>query len=316
MEWIKPYLFKRLPSLRENAAAWASHIERHWDLEFYRPQSPMSAEEVRQRIDRFMPELRPEFEALLAASPDLPGQAQLIAMVNLRPFFSGCSNSISLRLGHPTLIRNYDLGIDGFAGVFRYEPLPGDGWIIGSAEGGWGYLDGLNHHGLALSITFGGNYATGDGFAIPLIVRYLLKTCSSVPEAAERLRRLPHRLHQNISLLDREGRYSVVYASPTGATEAQGLLCCTNHQPHPAPAANHSTERFEFLSRLSGEVSPERFLEPPLYNRRYSDHFGTLYTVEFDPVAGTARYLWPHEKVLLATKNSPETEIRVTLSSE
>ncbi|PWW04762.1 hypothetical protein DFQ01_10644 [Paenibacillus cellulosilyticus] len=51
-----------------------------------------------------MPELLPEYDALLAAMPNQPDMAQLIAQYNLRPFFSGCSSSVSHRLGHSTLM--------------------------------------------------------------------------------------------------------------------------------------------------------------------------------------------------------------------
>jgi predicted choloylglycine hydrolase len=313
---MKHFWFKRLPVLRWNAATWVSHMEQYWNTDLFRPQDVISTEEVRLLLDRFMPELLPEFESLLSASPDHPGQAQLLAMYNLPPFFSGCSNSISHRSGHQTLIRNYDFGIDEFSGVFRYEPLPDGGWIIGSAECGWGYLDGLNHHGLAVAITFGGNFKVGSGFSIPLIVRYLLTTSKTVSEALERLYAIPHRLCQNISLLDREGRYSVVYTSPEGVTADHGLICCTNHQRQIEKSAHveHRTvERFDHLLRMAGAVSPEDFLEDPLYNRRFSEHFGTLYTVEIDPISRTVHYHWPEGRQLFVSSESPETEIRIPL---
>ncbi|MBB6734834.1 C45 family autoproteolytic acyltransferase/hydolase [Cohnella zeiphila] len=313
----KRYWFKRLPILEQNAAAWAAHTERHWNLEPYRPADPVPAEEVKLLIRQFMPELLAEFEALVSASPDRSGQAQMIAMHNLRPFFSGCSNSISLRSGYPTLIRNYDFATDGFSGVFRYEPTPDGGWIIGSAECGWGYLDGLNHHGLAVAITFGGSFEVGDGFSIPIIVRYLLRTCATVPEAAERLNALPHRLVQNLSLLDRDGRYCVVYASPDQVTAEHGLLCCTNHQQRIQESGHveHGTvERFDHLFKRAGDVSPEVFLEPPLHSKRFSDQFGTLYTVEIDPRSGTVHYHWLEGRQLRVSPDSPETEFSIALS--
>ncbi|WP_374987761.1 carcinine hydrolase/isopenicillin-N N-acyltransferase family protein [Paenibacillus sp. R14(2021)] len=55
-------------------------------------------------------------------------------------------------------------------------------------------------------------------------------TSTTVSEAVRRLRSIPHRLAQNISLLDLEGHYAVVYASPEGVTVEHGLICCTNHQ--------------------------------------------------------------------------------------
>jgi hypothetical protein len=42
----------------------------------------------------------------------------------------------------------------------------------------WGALDGINGHGLAIALAFGGRNTIGDGFAAPLICRYMLETCS------------------------------------------------------------------------------------------------------------------------------------------
>jgi predicted choloylglycine hydrolase len=66
-------------------------------------------------------------------------------------------------------------------------------------------LDGINDAGLVVSLTIGGRRAVGDGFAIPLIVRYLLETCQTVPQARETLQRLPVHAAQNLSILDNSG---------------------------------------------------------------------------------------------------------------
>ena len=47
----------------------------------------------------------------------------------------------------------------------------------------WGLLDGMNDAGLAVSLAFGGRRVLGDGFGIPLVVRYVLETCATVDEA-------------------------------------------------------------------------------------------------------------------------------------
>ena len=54
----------------------------------------------------------------------------------------------------------------------------------------WGLLDGINDSGLAVSLTFGGRKDVGDGFAIPLVVRYVLETCDTVAEARAALARV------------------------------------------------------------------------------------------------------------------------------
>jgi predicted choloylglycine hydrolase len=316
----KHYWFKRLPVLNSNAGLWVSHMAQYCNLDAFRLPKPTAEAEIHAHLQRYMPELLTEFEALLVASPKRPDAAQLLAMYNVPPFFAGCSVSVSHRRGHPTLIRNYDMGVNEFSGVFRYEELQGGGWIIGSAEGGWGYLDGMNHHGLAVAITFGGSFRVGEGFAVPIIVRCLLVTCATVPEALERLRAIPHQLVQNIYLLDASGRHSVAYTSPDGVTVADNLVCCTNHQRQ-VQDVNHAVntrtvERFEYLFARGGSISAQDFLEPPLYNREFSNHFGTLYTLELNPVAKTAHYHWPGHEELFASPASRESELQIELNGQ
>jgi Predicted choloylglycine hydrolase len=314
----KTYWFKRLPAIGKNASEWASHCAAHWKLSSYQSEHVIPSSEVRLIMNQYMPELVPDYDAFLAALPQRPDMAQLVAGYNLRPFFSGCSNSVSTRLGYPTLIRNYDFPIHELAGVFRHEPLSDGGWIIGSAESGWGYLDGMNHHGLAVAITFGGKYTVSSGFSIPIIVRYLLATSRTVPEAVERLRRIPHRLAQNLLLLDREGRYSVVYTSSDGVSVDEGLICTTNHQRTVVdPKVEHDTmERYDYLVRKAGKLSPSDFFDSPLYNSHFSDGYGTLYTVELDPRTGEANYYWPQGKHLTVSEKSEEQQFVIQWKSE
>ena len=55
--------------------------------------------------------------------------------------------------------------------------------VVGTEDCGWGLLDGVNDAGLAVSLTFGGRPQVGDGFGIPLILRYVLQTCTDVDQA-------------------------------------------------------------------------------------------------------------------------------------
>jgi len=103
----------------------------------------------RSALAAHMPELLPDYDALLGAMRNTPAAAQALAMYNLRPWWHGCSQAVTPR---GTLLRNYDLGPGAFAGQIHQEPLAGGGWIIGTPEYGWGYLDGMNDRGLTASI--------------------------------------------------------------------------------------------------------------------------------------------------------------------
>ncbi|WP_372350789.1 carcinine hydrolase/isopenicillin-N N-acyltransferase family protein [Streptomyces sp. KL116D] len=62
----------------------------------------------------------------------------------------------------------------------------------------------MNDAGLAVSLTFGGRPVHGPGFAVVIVLRYLLETCDTVDEAVARLAGIPVNIPQNVTLVDRE----------------------------------------------------------------------------------------------------------------
>jgi hypothetical protein len=68
----------------------------------------------------------------------------------------------------------------------------------------------------------------------------------------------------------------------------------------PYAAAIRTVERHERLTELvnAGTDVPGMVaacLRPPLYATRFGAGFGTLYTAEYRPADGTARYHWPQQ---------------------
>jgi predicted choloylglycine hydrolase len=316
----RAFSFRQLPPIQQDPAAWRTHLLRDFPGLGEYDSSSLPSGEARAALANHMPELLPAFDPLLAVLAGQPWAGRMLSMYNLRPFFGGCSVTIARRPDRTTLLRNYDAGPDDTSGVLRCEQLTDGGWILGTAEAGWGYLDGLNDRGLAVAITFGGRYTVGDGFAVPVLVRYLLETAGTVADGVERLRRLPHRLTQNFLLTDRAGDHAVVYTSPDrGVLVAEGQICATNHQQQvdiPGHARFVRTvERFERLTELNGGATLADLLRPPFYNRQYDSHFGTLYSVEYDPPGATARYAWPGRELLLSP-GSPETAFPVVYEQE
>ena len=94
----------------------------------------------------------------------------------------------------------------------------------------WGLLDGINDAGLAISLTFGGQRALGDGFSVPLVVRYLLEVCDTVAEAREKLATIPIHAAQNLTLLDRSGAFVTAYLGPDREPRFVDRPATTNHQ--------------------------------------------------------------------------------------
>ena len=144
----------------------------------------------------------------------------------------------------------------------------------------------------------------GEGFGIPLVIRYVLEVCESVEEAIGVLRRIPVHMSYNVTVLDRDGRRATVYLAPDRPARVTDRAVTTNHQGEvewaPYAAAIRSVERAERLEELlaAGTDVPgvvAACLRGPLYATRFHEGFGTLYTAEYRPAEGVVRYHWPDQ---------------------
>ena len=165
-----------------------------------------------------------------------------------------------------------------------------------------GAAGGVNDAGLAVSLTFGGRPQVGEGFGIPLVIRYVLQVCGTVEEAVRALRRIPVHMSYNVTALDRAGRRATVYLAPDRQARVTNRAVVTNHQGEvewpPYAAAIRRVERQERLEELlvartdvPGVMAA--LLRPPLYATRFGEGFGTLYTAEYHPAEGGPNYHWP-----------------------
>ena len=278
----------------------------------------------RHALKQYMPELIPTWEKLseLAGGGDL--EARLLSLYRPTPYLSGCSQAAWLR-DRPLLARNYDYHPKHCEGVILKSCWNGTETIVQS-DSLWGVLDGINEHGLVVSLAFGGRKIVGDGFGIPLVLRYILEFCRTTAEGVKTLERVPSHMAYNVHLLDGTGRFANVHVSPDRPATVANSPVATNHQreiewtQHAEATFSLARERF-LLNHLdepaeSRERFVERFLEPPLYNRRFSKGFGTLYTAVYDPVARTAEYLWPNHRWKLSFDAFDEGEVVIAFDDE
>ena len=248
-----------------------------------------------------MPELMPTYERLvdLAGGGDLAARA--LTLVNPPPYLGACSQGVWTR-GTPFLVRNYDYLASRLDGLIWSTAWTGRR-VIGTGDSLWGLLDGLNADGLAVSLTFGGRRLVGHGFAIPLVVRYLLETCATVPEAEATLARLPFHLAHNLTMVDAAGRFATAYLAPDRPPVIAPVAVATNHQhildwPEYA-ALTRSHEREAIIGALlddpftTADGFAAGFLVPPLLDSAGIGHFGTLYTAVLRPTEGAIDYRWP-----------------------
>lgn len=277
-------------------ATWPAY--RRWFLSEGSGARP-SVAECRSALRRYMPELLPIWEHLTALVDD-DEAARMLSMWRPPPFAPGCSQLVGQ--GPPRhLVRNYDYDPNLFEQVV-FSSRFGERRVIGTSDCLWGLLDGMNDQGLVVSLTFGGRRSNGNGFAIPLVLRYLLEVCTTVDEATAVLRRVPVSAAYNVTIADRRSSVTA-FVSPDAAPEFFAAPLATNHRgTHPEDLAIartlNSVERYDRLVALSdADTSVEEaaacFLEPPLHNTAYSQGFGTLYTAIYRPDEGIVEYRWP-----------------------
>ena len=257
-------------------------------------------DEARARLEQHMPELIPTWQRLTAMLGEDHAAGAALALWNPPPFLTGCSQAAVLP-GGPALVRNYDWDYRLFdAAVAR--TAYGGRRVLGMLDCLWGLLDGVNDAGLALSLTFGGRPQVGEGFGIPLVIRYVLQVCETVEQAVQALCRIPVHMSYNVTALDRDGSRATVYLAPDRPAQVTDRAVATNHQGQvewaPYAAAIRTVERQEQLEELlaAGADVPAvaaALLRPPLYATRFGTGFGTLYTAEYRPAEGLARYYWP-----------------------
>lgn len=255
-------------------------------------------------IRRHMPELVPTYERICAQAGGGDLASRFLSFFCPPAYLSGCSQAVWLGGDpiEPMMTRNYDYNpmlCDGLVTMTRWNTRR----VIAMSDGAWGVVDGINDSGLALSLTFGGRRVIGEGFGIPIILRYVLEFCETASEAAAVLTRVPTHMAYNVTAVDRDANYITAYLSPDREAVVSRARVATNHQErvewHHHARATATVERESFLlQRLTlheeaAETFIGAFLRSPLYTSAYGRGFGTVYTAVYWPRRGLAEYRWP-----------------------
>ena len=274
-----------------------------------------------EALEAHMPELLPVYQRLceLTGGDDL--SARFLSLYNPPPYLSGCSQ-VAWTKGRNALIRNYDYSSRLFDGIFMKT-----NWVkpvMAMTDCMWGVLDGINGDGLAVSLSFGGRQVYGEGFGIPLLLRYVLETCSTAQEGAETLQRLPVHMQYNVTLIDKHGQSYTVFLAPDRPTEILRVPYATNHQHHVEWVEygnmTHTQERLQFIESCIWDKEEtyygllNKFFKPPLYNTDFLKGFGTLYTSVYKPNDGKVDLLWPHKRISQSFESFREDQWIINLS--
>ena len=280
------------------AASWPAY--RAWYLRDGDAARPSYAV-ARSMLRAHMPQLVPVWERLVELTGGGDVAARMLSLYDTPPLVTGCSQAV-FGGAEPLLVRNYDFDPDLLEGVIHATALTGRR-VLGMSDCLWGLLDGVNDAGLAVSLAFGGRRVARAGFAIPLVVRYVLETCETTAQVLDVLARLPVQASYNLTIVDRGGAAATARVAPDRAPALGPVPVATNHQgvadweEHARATGSVERERC-MLDLLAGRAVDAAgfvaaFLEAPLHSRAYAAGFGTLYTAVYRPHDGAAEYRWP-----------------------
>lgn len=291
----------------EPGPKWAGLFDEYWP-DYHRwwiregERARPTYTESRKALAEHMPEMVPLYEQLCDLAGGGDQAARFLSFYCPPPYMSGCSQAIWPG-AEPLLVRNYDYSPQAFDSLIWRTKWQGRR-VLGTSDGLWGLVDGINDAGLAISLTFGGRQVVGEGFGVPLILRYVLQTCETARQAGEILRRVPTHMSYNVTVLDRDRHYITAMLAPDRKPAITNAAVATNHQEsvewvqHARFTATVERERY-LLQRLTLHVDSQEkfigaFLKPPLYSTAFSEGFGTLYTAVYRPKAGKMSVHWPN----------------------
>lgn len=286
---------------------WQDLFEEYWPA--FRRWYLLEGDAARPRyadclrmLRQHMPEMVPIWSHLAELVGGGNTATRFLSLYRPPPYLCGCSQAIWSRHEEVALVRNYDYAPHLCDGVVLLSAWSGTA-VIATTDCLIGVLDGMNEHGLAVALAFGGRRVRGDGFGIAIVLRYILESCTDTAEAVKVLRRVPVHMTYTVAVVDRHGDSATVFVAPDRSALVTDRIVSTNHQldiEWPQHAQWTQTQRRErYLraclsrSRTSLEDLIDRFLLPPLYRRQWNRGSGTLYTSVCRPRHGVVDYLWP-----------------------
>lgn len=256
----------------------------------------------REALQEYMPEFIPLWEHLINIAKADANDARLLSFYCPAPYLAGCSQAVWTRYT-PTLVRNYDYSPEFCEGRIM-KTCWHNTQVIASTDCLWGVLDGMNEHGLSVSLSFGGKKVVTEGFGIPIILRYILEFCTTVDEAVKVLCRVPINMAYNIMLLDGFGQVRNVELSPFDRPGITYKPFAVNHQgefdlsSYAMFSRSHDRQQFLVGKLYDPLTSIESFVNAfeysPLFASNYAQGFGTLYTAIYNPQLRAMEYRWPN----------------------
>ncbi len=257
----------------------------------------------RRAMRSHMPELVPMYETLTELLGGEDAQARFLSLWTPPPFIAGCSQAIWQNPlgGAGALLRNYDFSPALLEGSMFATQWHGQR-VIAMSDCMWGVLDGMNESGVAVSLSFGGRTVVGQGFGIPIILRYVLEFAQSGREAVAMLCRIPSHMSYSVTVLDKTGYHVIVHLAPDRPPQVVNELVVTNFQGEVmwlahARATRSVERRDNLLGYLNHHASLEEttnaLMRPPVFQTSFHRGYGTLYGAVYLPEENCIDYIWP-----------------------
>ena len=276
-----------------------------------------------EALKKYMPKMWGSYEHLCAVSNADSVIARFLTGFQPPAYISACAQVV-IKTDEIQLVRNYDYHPDLLEGTILLSKW-NNNRVMGMSDCLIGLVDGMNDAGLCVSLTFGGRKKVGYGFGIPFILRYVLEFCTNTPEAVKTLKSIPSHMSYNVTVVDRTGASKTVMLAPDKAPLVTNDAFATNHQividwPENAEF-NQTIKRYNFIKNylksknIRANELAKAFLHSPLYNTKFSEGFGTLYTTVYQPENLTMKVLWPFVAIEGSFDNFIEENILIEYKS-
>lgn len=283
------------------------------------------AAEAAQLFDRWCPGLTEELAGFADALGVQLAQIYYYGMTYLLPRCSQIAVLPGMAAdGIPVVARNYEFSHEAEDFCLVKTAVKGKYTHIGTSVLHFGRDDGLNEHGLSVTMSSCGFPVGGlpfmraprlKGLQFWAVIRALLENCRDVQEALCYLKGMPVAFNLNLMLLDKggclalvetlDGRYAV---KELNTHSPEQILWATNHAVlpeltvHEPQVLTHSVQRYEWVKKeLQGRNGITREeLKDMLLSKYpnglcchfYKEFFGTTKSMLISPADGTVELCW------------------------
>ncbi len=309
-------------------AKWKGLFDAYWSgyRIWFLSQDTMNTPDLKTSQDalkKYMPKMWATYEHLCTLTNADPVMARFLTGFQPPAYISACAQAV-IKADEIQLVRNYDYHPDLLEGTILLSKW-NDHKVMGISDCLIGLVDGMNDAGLCISLTFGGRKEVGYGFGIPFILRYVLEFCTNTAEAIKTLKSIPSHMSYNVTVVDKTGASKTIMLAPDKAPLVTNDAFATNHQgivdwPENAQF-NQTIKRYNFIKNylksknISADELAKAFLHSPLYNTKFTEGFGTLYTSVYQPKNLIMKVLWPNVAIERSFDNFAEENILIQYNS-